>query len=728
MTKSKSDKTPLDWSLAPRGTVSATAQAAAGIVAVSGVGEVVGVHPAYGLAAAGIGAVGHLVAGAHRAYTPSAVLYRLACWAGAGGWLTWALASDAPWWDVNGLATLAVGAVGAGMMAPLANRRGEGGGRSALVLRSTARVSEEWEARFRRVCQVSVTVTAIRPWPTGAGYDVHGKLPPGGATLSALRSRCEALATDADLPIGCGVEIEPGESRATFVAHVSTVNRLEAETIPYPEDYSPTSIYDPIDLGEHRNSSVARVLLREDSVVVIGQKRSGKTNTLDVITTGVGRCRDAVVMHIDLNGGGVSQAWLHPWLTGQTERPAVTWAAASPEEALYLTTAALAIAKHRKSAYREFKVNSDSKLLRLSAELPEIVIVVDEAAESMGTGAHRDPILRQVRANLEEIQRIGGNEGVNVVLSGLRATQDVISPAVIKQSRVRIGMLVQDQEELAYLFGWQHRDAIDPADLSGKGTGFIATGSQTPAPFKAYFMTPSQITRAAIAIANQRPELDPASAEVADGEFELDLGGPRTVTVKGLYSSRYERMRAAFTGQDVPEVNAAPAARPAPAAPAADTAHAPRTRPPLRLVSAHDWPDLRATAAESQPPRLADANTWPNLGATTPAPATTTTATATSERPADPAAAELEPAPPAQVPEILARALAAFDAAQDDRMHSEALAEALGMESAQALAEALRPYGVQPRPPFVRDGLKRRGYWKADIAAAAQAEPATSHG
>ncbi|MCO6011474.1 DUF3631 domain-containing protein [Actinoallomurus purpureus] len=697
-----------DLSLNPRGTVSATAEAAIGLAGIAALGsDIAHISPVWGAIGAVGGALGHLVVARHHALTPGAVVYRLGCWAGAGGWLTWALATH-EWWKPNGLAALAVGAAGAGLSAPLAGRTRDNAqpGR-ALVLRSAARTGQEWESRFRRVCKVSVEVTAIKQWPTGAGFDVHGKLPPGGATVKNLQGFADALATDADLPDGCGIEFERGQTRATFVAHVSTVNRL-TETIDYPEDYSPRSIYDPIDLGEHRNSSLATVELREDSAVVVGQKRSGKSNTLDILTAGVGRCRDALVCHLDMNGGGISQVWLHPWLEGVTDRPAILWSAATAEEALYMTTVLLAIAKHRKSAYRKFKVTSDSKLLQLSEDLPEIVIVVDEGAEVLGSGANADPILRQVRSNIEETQRIGGNEGVNVVPSGLRATQDVIAPAVVKQSRVRIGMLVQDQEELAYLFGWQHRSAIDPADLSGKGSGFIATGAVTPKPFKAYYMKPSQITRAAVAIARQRPELDASSAAVADGEFELDMGGRNPVRVSGLYSGRLDRMRRTFgelaEGEGVdeaPTTMEVAIPEPAEVVPVAD-------RPALWLVggNAADWPSVTDLRAQTEPVDVSDAAAWPPIG--------TRAANATETAPAG----VLTQAQP--IPEILTRALAAFDEADITKMHSETLAAELDMTSTTELSRLLVQLDVRALPEaFYVAGKRARGYARDDLETAA---------
>ncbi|GAA1584634.1 hypothetical protein GCM10009678_79050 [Actinomadura kijaniata] len=53
------------------------------------------------------------------------------------------------------------------------------------------------------------------------------------------------------------------------------------------------------------------IALREDSALVTGRKRGGKTNLLDVLTLQVARCRDALSWHIDMNGGGMSQIWLN---------------------------------------------------------------------------------------------------------------------------------------------------------------------------------------------------------------------------------------------------------------------------------------------------------------------------------------------------------------------------------------------------------------------------------
>lgn len=694
----------VDWSLAPRGVVSATVQGAAGLAAVAGVGEMAQVSPLWGAAGAVVGALGQVVTTAQAQPGPGALLYRLGCWTAAGGWLTWALSDAGTVWSTSGLASLAVGALAAGTLAPLgridAPPQDEPG--TAVVLRGGGKIGLEWERRFRRVCRVAVTVTDVRPWDNGAGYDVHGQLPPGPATRRQIAAACEALATDARLPEGCGCEVKPGGNRGEFVLSVATINRLGEAVLPHPGDCSPRSILQPVAIGEYRDSAVAEVELREEAVFITGRRGGGKTNQLDVFTYGIVRCTDAVVWHIDLNGGGMSQPWLHPWLEGETSRPAIDWAASTPEEALLMVTVALAIAKDRKRSYRALKAQANSKLLPVSDRLPEIVIMVDEGAEALSPTT-RDPITRQIRDGLMELQRIGRNEAVNVIISSLRPTQDMVAPAILKQSGIKIALFGLDEPDLGHLYNWQQ--GISMADLPTKGCAFLQTPETTlPRPMKAWLLLPEDIRAAAVTVADHRPELDPASAQIADAEHQIDLGTGRPTPMSDIYTGRYERMRAAFTGQDLPAIP--------------DPAPAPDTTAPaaLRVVgAAASWPDPIPTQRPTPAPaRAAD---WPD-----PLPTTPTIQAA----PAVPAKPQATPAR-GEVPELLRRALEAFDAAADTRMHSETLADALGMPDVWALADALGQYGVKPRKEkFVRGGKNRRGYERADIEQAAARHTTTA--
>ncbi|WP_433382716.1 hypothetical protein [Streptosporangium sp. CA-115845] len=683
---------PVDWSLTPRGPISATVQGSLALAAAATVGDLAALEPIWGGVATVAGALAMVAAGAHRNLPPAALLYRLGCWVGAGSWWTYTLATTP--WTQAAWASLGIGAAMAGLMSGLGrvSPKGAAAARpgSAVVLRSDSAVGARWEATIRRVCRIDVVVTSVRAWDNGCGYDVQVTLPPSGATRADLAGRAEALATAADLPEGCSVEVRgvPGAGRSQVMVRVSTVNRI-SQTIGYPADYSPRSILEPIVWGEYANSDAAGAEVREEASLIAGKRGSGKTTLLQVVSIALGRCRDNLVWHLDLNGGGLTQPWIDVWLDGRVRRCPIDWAAPNLAEGKAMLASAIAIAKHRKASYRKLKRAHDTNLLPVSPQLPQITIVVDEGANAVAD--------RDLAKLIGELQNIGRNEAVNLIISSLRPTGDLVPVNMRKQSGVRVQMYGPDPEELGHMFGWSTGAKLSMDQLGGKGTGFLALDGNSPRPFRGYNVLPAQVEEAALAIAALRPDLDSASAQAA---------GP-------AYASRMERMARAFTDRDGhdgqgEELGAAeafasqPAAQqPAPKAgprrltvlPGGATSDAsrwadlvPSARPAVPAASAADWALPRRTLHAEQ------------MHPVTPAPAT--------------------PARP--LPEIVARVLGAFTAADDDRMHSADLAEVLGMTPVE-LADALRPYEIAPREqPFQRGGRARRGYTLTDVQAAAE--------
>uniref|UniRef100_UPI0005BE6A12 hypothetical protein n=1 Tax=Nonomuraea candida TaxID=359159 RepID=UPI0005BE6A12 len=641
-----------------QGVLASAVQATGALAATGALGDVFDLNPVWGAVGTVAAPAATVVPNARHA-SPSALLYRLSCWCGAGSWLTWVLATGL--WQTGTFAALGIGALAATLASPLASRDRQrlevAAGRGALVLRSTSRLAQDWERRIARVCTMNVLVEDLRFWPGRTGYDLLVRLPGGGRTRSDLERGADALASDARLPNGCGVEVTKGPDRGSAWLRVGTVNRL-AETIPYPEDFTATSFLDPKVLGEFRDGSPVQVILRQKAGLFTGQRGSGKTGLLHVTTAEVGRSRDAIVIHIDLNGGGVSQAWLDPWIEGEIERCPLGWAASNIEEAVLVSRALLAIAKDRKKSTRRIKKAANSQLLPISPELPAYVVLMDESAEGMAASAH--PLYAEFRANMEEVQRIGRNEAVEVYFSALRATSDVISPNVKKQSTLRIGMFVQDAEEIAYLFGWNKGISIE--DLDGPGCAFIQHDQERPRPFKAAFMEFLQIGRAAVAISRIRPEFDPAAVRAA------------RAAIGDLFDTRYDRMREAFTDLDPDDEHEDGDEGQAAALPAV---HTPAPAPVVPQQQAGGFTlEFGANMAD-----------WP------------------------------------QVPELIARALAVFQAAGDTRIHSEDLAVALGFPSKTELAAALASYGVTAlKNPFERNGQRRRGYDRADFLSATQGD------
>ncbi|MEV7908406.1 hypothetical protein [Streptomyces anulatus] len=242
-------------------------------------------------------------------------------------------------------------------------------GQGAVVLRRTTALAQEWEQRIERVTRIRVEITDVRHWDSGAGYSLTGLLPLDGSTRQQLINASGQLAAAARLDDGCGIDVDKGPHRGSFVMHVMTVNRL-AEDIDWHGDTSPRDIHDLAILGEHRDSSPMGVPLREESVVLIGQKGSGKTTVLHGLIWEVARCHNALAAVIDVNGGSLAQPWLHPWLENETDRPALDWAAADLDEALGMTETLLQMAVDRKTSYRHLKVKHNLSLLPMSADLP----------------------------------------------------------------------------------------------------------------------------------------------------------------------------------------------------------------------------------------------------------------------------------------------------------------------------------------------------------------------
>lgn len=712
---------PADWSMAPRNPASG----ALALATLSALGhDVAHLHPGWAVGAAAVGAVATIAAAGDLG--PLALWHRLGCWIGAGGWLTWTLASEHGLWEINTAAALGVGALAAGVLAPLTRRTrprpsvagapGWGGSQtsSAVVPRRYARLAEEWTARIHRCCNhLRVHIEDVQEWPTKTGYTFLILLPLGGITIDRLTNNIEGMANDARLPKGCGIEVVEGDLRGTVLMKVSTVNRLAAD-IDHPGDYSPRSALDGIVIGEHRDGSPTLVEVRQPRAIIVGTTGSAKTGTLHTVTCELGRCVDNLTWHMDLNGGGMSQAWLRPWLAGEVERPAIDWAAPCPEEAVLMSHAEVCIAKERKTAYSRRRMEADSQLLPIGKDVPQVTTVLDEGFEVLSPTI-RDPLQRVIRDNVEETARIGRNEACQVLASALRSTSNTVSTDLLALFHNRIIMAGGAQKEIDYLYDYAKGPTV--ADLSGPGTGFIKTfASQEIRAWKAFYMKPKRdIYPASLAISRIRPDLDAPSVAAAGEAYRsrhdrmrwlfstpeerARLSRPRPIVLPGVFDDRGDEVV-----WDPAVTHPAAGGEMSAASPSqeggtvAGSSVVPSRRAGLTLMQGG------ATAGWGDPEQIAAASRRP-----------------TSSAPAEPLRAEQihETVPAAPVPELLVRALKAFEG--DDRIHSVVLAERLGVDQVE-LTELLRAIGVRTLSrAFVRGGEERRGYARNDLRAVADA-------
>ncbi|WP_158230778.1 hypothetical protein [Frankia sp. CcI49] len=509
------------------GPVMGTINAAGAAFTAAAVGHAADLDPIWGAVGGAAGALGAVVAGRRADLSGSAVSYRACCWAAAGGWVTRALATTP--WDMTGVGMLAAGALGAGVLAPALSRHQRGEAERAarrLIIGARQARAAEWEERVDRVCRQRGThVLGIQAWApvtradgtviTEPGYTVEIRLPKGGATAATIAAAAAGLASDADLPTGCGVEVRPGVRRSRVLLDVGLVNMLDIE-IPYPEDYPLGSCLRPYSLGKKPNGKPAAIHTRERSGLFTGSKGSGKSNLLNVLTSRNVEMVDNLVWMIDLSGGRLVLPWMRAYLEGRATRPPLDWVAGDADEALRMCQAAHRIGTGRGKEYAGLMHHADSDMLPLSAQVPQITIIVDESKSITGqqvTSSDRTKLTKAMLDVLEECRAMG----VNVHRSNLRSTGDALGGIDVRVQSDILIMMKPKTEEIAKLF--DNAAGLKAEDAPHKGNGLCSQDSERPYPFMTFRTTPQAIDRCAVAVSDRRPGLDTPSARLAGPDY-----------------------------------------------------------------------------------------------------------------------------------------------------------------------------------------------------------------
>lgn len=528
----RSTASNLDWSW---NTTPATAAAlvAGGAYSVATVGAATGLPASHAMLVAGTGALAQAGADLYQRRPATHITARCAAWLAAGGWtaatladhtaLTWGAAG---WWAAGTAAgmTLARGLVSAEQSA-----RTE---RAQRLLQKWANSrAKEWHERLERLFRLEGhEVEGVRPWKGDVGYTVRVRMPSNTPELPADAVR--KLAVDLRLPKGGGIQILDGEVYGQTLIRVTAVDVL-AKTIDLPDgpdDTTVTDIYNGLPLGLKPDGEEARIAVVDECALIVGQTGSGKTNAVNTANAGVLRTNNVVVMHIDVTGAGISLPWLHAWaVDGTAQVPAIDWTADTVEEAHILCDTVIAGIASRKSGHQDLLTEDDK--LTVTPELPEVLVVVDEIAELPVA------LLRK----LDTIVNTGRAVRARVLICGLRATQDVITAAMKKQSRVRVGMRVSDPEELSHLFPTGGA-RINPKSAPYRGCGFYSSPDaedvvSEPSPFKAYRIKPKQIRSLSAVYADRRPRLEKVFLDTEPGRYYDSRWGrilPRLYKAKQL--------------------------------------------------------------------------------------------------------------------------------------------------------------------------------------------------
>ncbi|MEV4993127.1 hypothetical protein [Streptomyces niveus] len=540
--KQQDNKGPAwDWA-AGHGPVTGALSATTGAFAVATTGAATGMPPGWALTAGVAGALGHTIAGLRVRNAGRTIATRAASWLVGAGWTTWAMTTGPLTWAALGsLATIGIGMGAAARTASLYEEAREEEALAAAARQVAAELSAdrravaaEWVDRIQRVCGITLRVLAVEMWPTGTGFTIDAELPAGGTTYDRIAKESAKLSADANLPHGCTATAGPGIHQGRVLIDVTTADVLSTE-LTYPTDYGPLSIYTGLPWGYRTNAEEICAYLREQCALVVGPTGSGKTNMVHVILASFARATDVLTWVIDLNAGSAGLPWVRPALdsTGQTTggmRPGVDWLAGTYDEALLMLDAAVKVAKHRKMAYQDLLSQANTDLLPVSAQIPQVMLVIDEGAEIL---ASNDPQMRKLAAKILEVIRIARAMGIRTVLTALGATGSVLGNLMIRrEAKVRVALTGGETEgmDLAKLFPGSRGLRVDQAPY--KGSGFMGTPESPAALFKCWRILPNQIRDIVAATSDRHPVLDTPSAQAAGASYARRWDTGRTAWMR----------------------------------------------------------------------------------------------------------------------------------------------------------------------------------------------------
>ncbi|MEV5379767.1 hypothetical protein AB0L26_27945 [Streptomyces nondiastaticus] len=547
-TKTTATRGPvLDW-VAGHGPVTGALSATTGMLAVATTGAATGMPPTWALAAGAAGAIGHTAAGLRVRALGRTLATRAASWLLGSGWTAWAIATTPLSWTALGsLATLGIGFGTAARAANLYEEAVEEETRAAQLRLIASELSAErraiaaeWVERIERVCGVALPrVKAVEMWETGTGFTLDAELPAGGTTYDRIAKDGPRLAADARLPHGCTVAALPGIDQGRVLIDVTTVNVLEKETM-YPTGYGPVSLHTGIPWGLRTSGTEASVFLREQCALIVGPTGSGKTNMLHTVLAGFARATDVVTWVIDLNAGSAGLPWVRPALApdGQISadvKPGIDWLASTYDEAVAMLEAALRIGKQRKVAYQDLMAQANTDLLPISAQIPQIMLVVDEGAEIL---VSTDKKMRALARLLLEVIRLLRSMGIRTVLTALGATSSVLGNLMIRrEAKTRAALTGGETEgmDLSKLFPGARGLRVDQAPY--KGSGFLGTPESSAALFKAWRILPAQIRDIVTATTDRHPVLDKVSLQAAGSAYAERWHPSRTAWMRATLTT-----------------------------------------------------------------------------------------------------------------------------------------------------------------------------------------------
>ena len=334
-----------------------------------------------------------------------------------------------------------------------------------------------WRARFRLARGQTIT-------------DVVARIPAIESGLGTFRGAVRVYPTPDDLANRCEIRVLDMDPHAG--------------SIPWPGP-SVTSIAQPIEFGPFEDASPCRILFMRRHGLLGGATGSGKSGGLNVLMGNLVACRDVVIWAIDLKKG----MELKPW------ESCIARLATTPEQAMALLRDAVAILEAR----AELLAAAGKRTWEISAEMPALVIIIDEYAEL----ADEAPDAMQ---DTDSIARLGRAVAVTLIAATQRPTQKAMGQGAVRsQMDLRICFRVRERKDVDLVLGQgMLRAGWDAHNLNAPGKFLVsAPEHDTPKRARAYLLTDQFVAETAAHYAGNRPQLDEESRRALDGASERPM-------------------------------------------------------------------------------------------------------------------------------------------------------------------------------------------------------------
>lgn len=542
------------------------------------------------------------------------------------------------------------------------------------------------------------------------GHTVRLRMPADGTvTYSLLEQNIEKLETIADARRG-SLWFERGTTGREVLLHAAGRDALE-ETRPLEFIRGPKSIKDPIHLGWYADGRVCVVTFREVAAMLVGLRGSGKSSLINTHLAHMTGCVDALVWMIDLKGGRTAYPWIEPFLTGESDRPAIDWLATTGDEAETMLVAAKAAILGR-ALPPAFLRNGPRRSVKIdpTPEQPAVILIVEEASLVTGVGKTENLARAQL---LQDNVNTGRSEAFDAMVCSQRGTVTMLGNGDMTSNlNLRYGMGVTDRQEASMVFAdseFAQLMCSIPSDDEHRGVFLMkGKGKSRKMAAKNAWIDDALIPGYAVSNAQYRADLDDATI----GFIETALSQRPGAT--GSYAERWDRLMTHF---GVPSRETAAASHPVSHGPSHPVSHE------VSHNSAGETPEERGArlvqeAVEADRRRRETASTETAFEAIVRREVGEDGTWRETPTPID--IPPEERADPDAIPPIIRCLTAIFNARDCDELPTAVILDDLpGELSAKALAELVKPCGFGPVENITGpDGNRARGYRRIDVARA----------